>query len=168
MRSRRRARRAGESGLTLIELIVTLGLLTLGVVAMLGLFATIVIATRSTDASAQLASQVRQVQDFIESESLPYLQCGTVAGYDAAVQTARGPGGTLNSVPTSYSVHVIGLQQASGGTHTLVGVTNMSLSPINGCVGSTPDYGVQQIEVNVQEVLNSSHSLKRIVYKRWN
>lgn len=166
MRSRRRARHASEGGLTLIELIVTLFLMTLGVVAMLGLFSTIVIATRSTDASAQLASQMRQVQDFIESENLPYRQCGSVAAYDADAQSARGPGGALNGVPPSYSVHVIGLQQASGGTHTVASVPSQNLSPINGCVGSAADYGVQQLEVSVSDSL--SHSLKRIVYKRWN
>ena len=159
-----RRARPGERGLTLIELIVTMALLTLGVLAMLGLFSTIVIALRSTDSSGQMATQLRQVQDYIEqSVNLQYIPCGTAAAYDTALQGALPSIG----VPASYSVHVVGLQQASSGSHTVGGVAGLAISPIYVCAGSpSPDYGVQQLELRIVDT--SGHSLQRLAYKRWN
>jgi hypothetical protein len=141
-------------------------LLGLGFVAMIGLFSAILVATRSPVDDAQLATQARQVQNYIESENLGYIQCGTAATYDAAVQTARSSGALL--LPSSTTVHVISVDQSTGGTHTAAGVPSVPVGPINGCVGGSADYGVQQLELKLTTSSIPTHSLERIVYKRWN
>ncbi len=161
-RPRRRAR-AGERGLTLIELLVTIALMGGGMVAMVGLFSTVTLSVGVTNADAQLAVQMRQVGDYVESEQFAYIECGTVAGYDTALQTAITA--SKVALPSGVTAHVIALAQASGGTQTVSGVPTAAPA-LAGCNnGTSADYGVQQVEV---KVTSQTHTLTRIVYKRWN
>ena len=162
--SQRRSHR-GERGLTLIELLVTIFLMTVGFLSLLAAFSTIELTVGSTSDDAQLTSQARHVEDYVQSESFSYIVCGAAPDYQAALQTAVSSGKV--ALAAGYGVRVIAVAQASGGSHTVAGV-NGALSPINGCSrgpASGPDYGVQQIKV---EVSSAHHSLARIVFKRWN
>ena len=156
-------RRCGERGVTLIEMLVTLALMGLAVVAMLGLFQATLIPVRSVGTDAQLATQVRQVQDYLESPNFAYIQCGSFSQYDSALQTAI-TSGTL-ALRTATTAHVIGLQQPTGGIHTVNGTAGVALLPINVCNGGSADYGVQQLEVHVA---SGAYKVDRLVYKRWN
>lgn len=153
-----------------MELLVTMALLGLGFVAMIGLFSVIVITGRSPTNDAQLAALARQVEDYIESPNQAYIVCGTAAQYDSALASAISAGTITipsnTTIPSKPSVHVVEVQQASGGTHTIGGVGGQSLTGIGRC-GAGQDFGVQQIEIQLI-VPNSDQSLSRIVYKRWN
>lgn len=162
-----RRKHPSERGVTLIEMVVTIALLALGFVAMIGLFSVVVVVGRSPTNDAQLATQARQVADYLESEDLAYRTCGTAGQYDNDVQTARASNPALDTIPSSTSAHVIRVNQATGGTDTFHGTANTPLVPKAGCVGAPPDYGVQQLEIKLQ-VVNSNQTVTRIVYKRWN
>jgi prepilin-type N-terminal cleavage/methylation domain-containing protein len=157
--ARQTRRRHGEQGLTLIELLVTIAVMGIGFLSLLEAFSTIELTVGATTDDAQLTSQVRQVQDYVESENFTYIRCASAAGYQAAIQTA------ITSIPPSlvlqagYTVRVNAVAQASGGSDTIGAV-----SAIDNCSG-TSDFGVQQIEFTVSSV---RHTLTRIVYKRWN
>jgi prepilin-type N-terminal cleavage/methylation domain-containing protein len=159
----------GERGVTLIELLVTIAIMTIGFVSVISAFSAIEIAVGSISKDAQLTSLARQVGNFIESEQFPYLTCGTAASYDAALQLAIPTHVTL---PAAYKAHVILVAQASGGSHIVSGVSgSQPLIPIGGCSGSGHDFGVQQVEFQVStpgHALASPVIYTRIVFKRWN
>jgi hypothetical protein len=148
-----------------MELLVTIAVMAVGFLGLLAAFSTTELAVGSTSANAQLASQARQVEDYIESESLAYVACEASDGHDyrTALQAAIASGQL--KLPSGYLVAVKKVAQATGGNHTVGGV-NSPIPPINGCTTAVgPDYGVQQITFQVSTV---QHLLSRIVYKRWN
>lgn len=158
----------GESGVTLIELLVTIAIMTIGFVSVISAFSAIEIGVGSISKDAQLTSLAREVGDFIQSERFSYVTCGTGAAYDTQLQSAITAQPPMVIVPGGYSAHVIVVAQASGGTHVVSGVTS-SLIPIGGCsVGH--DFGVQQIEFQVSAPGHTAARIlyTRIVYKRWN
>lgn len=157
-----RGRRRGEQGVTLIELLVTIAVMSIGFVAVISAFSTIEIAVGSIGQDAQLTSQARQVGDFIQSEQYSYITCGTAAGYNATLQTAINANTVV--LQTGYTARVILVVQATGGSHVVSG-TSGALIPIGGCTGSTHDFGVQQIQF---QLTTSRNSITRTVYKRWN
>lgn len=171
VRQPRRRARAGERGLTLIELLVTIAIMGVGFLSILSAFAVVERQVGSTSDDAQLVSATRQVSDVMQAEGFPYVQC-------------TGPAGQAPSGVTSYQSRIRGLvtiagdtisvvavvqAQASGSSHTVSGSTT-ALVPISGCgsagTGSGADYGVQRISVTVQS--SSGNSVSRVVYKRWN
>jgi prepilin-type N-terminal cleavage/methylation domain-containing protein len=151
-RSSQRRTRADERGLTLIELLVTISVMGVGFLSLLAAFSTIEVTVGATSDDAQLTSQARQIEDYIQSEGFAYVTCANPANYQPPLRAAI-------PLPAGYSVTINAVAQASGGSDT-----NGALSPISGCSGS-PDYGVQQIKFTVS---SSRHSLARIIYKRWN
>jgi prepilin-type N-terminal cleavage/methylation domain-containing protein len=160
----------GERGVTLIELLVTIAIMTIGFVSVISAFSTIEIAVGSISKDAQLTSQARQIGDYIESEQFAYITCGTAAGYDAQLQSAIST--QVVRLQSSYNANVILVAQASGGSHVVAGVSgSQPLIPIGGCSGSGHDFGVQQIEFQVStpgHALANPVVYTRIVYKRWN
>ena len=163
-RRQRRRSRARQSGVTLVELLVTMFLMSLGFVSLLAAFSSIELSSGSLSDDAQLTSQVRQVGDYVQSEGYAYIVCGNAPGYQSTLQSAVTAGKVKMFV--GYTAKVVAVAQSSGGTHTASGVPGVALAPINGCTGgASPDYGVQQIEVQVS---SAKHTMQRIVYKRWN
>jgi prepilin-type N-terminal cleavage/methylation domain-containing protein len=156
-RSERRTR-AHQKGLTLIELIVTMSLMSIGFLSLLAAFSSIELTVAKTSDDAQLTSQDRQIQDYIESENLTYVECASAADYQSALAAAQASGAVL--LPGEYHVWVDAVAEASSGSDS-----NGPLQAINNCSG-TPDYGVQQIKFHVSSP--AGISLTRIVYKRWN
>jgi hypothetical protein len=134
-------------------LLVTIALMGVGFLSVLVAFSTIEVTVGATTDDAQLTSQVRQVQDYVESENFTYIKCATAAGYQTAIQAAP------LVLLAGYTVTVNAVAQASGGSDTIG-----ALSAIDNCSGM-PDFGVQQIKFTVS---SSRHTLTRIVYKRWN
>lgn len=154
--------------MTLIELVITIGLMAVVFVAVLAAFQLVEKAVGTTSNDAQLASRARAVEDFIQSETVAYFSCEPTSGadYDSALQTAIAPGGKLPwPAAATYTAHVVAVAQATGGTHTVTGASQ-PLVALHSC--STPgvaDYGVQQIKIQVS---TPQHSLTRVIYKRWN
>jgi prepilin-type N-terminal cleavage/methylation domain-containing protein len=152
----------GEQGVTLVELLVTIAIMTIGFVSVISAFSAIEIGVGSISKDAQLTSQARQVGDYIESDQFAYITCASAAGYDAPLQSAISA--QTVRLTSGYTAHVVLVAQASGGSHVISG-TSSSLIPIGGCPGNGHDFGVQQIEFQVS---TTGHSIQRIVYKRWN
>jgi prepilin-type N-terminal cleavage/methylation domain-containing protein len=161
----------GERGVTLVELLVTIAIMTIGFVSVISAFSTIELAVGTIGNDAQLTSLAREVGDYIESAQFAYITCGTYTAYDAALQSAIATQ-AVKLGASSYSAHVIQVAQASGGSHVVSGVSgSQPLIPIGGCSGSQPnDFGVQQIQfhVSTQGRSSASSTYTRIVYKRWN
>jgi prepilin-type N-terminal cleavage/methylation domain-containing protein len=162
-----RRRHRSERGVTLIELLVTIAIMTIGFVSVISAFSAIEIGVGSISKDAQLTSQARQVGDFIESEQFAYITCGTAATYDSPLQVAINA--QTVKLPAGYTAQVIQVAQASGGSHIVSGVSSL-LIPIGGCSGSGYDFGVQQIKFQVSAPGHTAARIvyTRIVYKRWN
>src|ERR1700719_678824 len=122
VRGLQRGQRSGEHGVTLIELIVTIAIMTIGFVSVISAFSAIEIGVGSISKDAQLTSQARQVGDYIESEQFAYITCGTAAVYDAPLQAAISAQ-TVTLTP-SYAAHVVLVAQASGGSHVISGTSS--------------------------------------------
>jgi hypothetical protein len=138
-------------------LLVTISIMAVGFVSLLAAFSTIELTAGATSDDAQLTSEVRQVQDFVESEGFSYIDCASASTYQTSLQNAATAGRITLS---GYTLTVNAVAQASGGSDT-----NGALQAISGCSGGSPDYGVQQIKFTIS---SARHSLTRIVYKRWN
>jgi prepilin-type N-terminal cleavage/methylation domain-containing protein len=166
----RRRRRAGERGLTLIELLVTIAIMGVGFLSILSAFAVIERQVGSTSDDAQLTSVARQVGDVMESDSFKYVQCTGPAGQPPSGNSYQTTIRGLVAVPgDTVTVVAVAQAQASGSSHTVAGTTT-PLNAISSCTSagtaSSADYGVQRITFKVQSSLGNS--LSRVVYKRWN
>jgi prepilin-type N-terminal cleavage/methylation domain-containing protein len=173
-RAARRAR-AGQRGVTLIELLVTIGVLAVGFVALLTAFAQTELAVGTTNADAILASRAAQVAGYIQSSgNFTYVQCtgplgqspGGVKSYLAQLfdQTSKV---RISGAWTNRD-RILSVAQASSGNHTVAG-QEVPIAPRNCSLsgtGSSADYGIQQIVFQV--VSPGGQTLTRTVYKRWN
>jgi len=166
----RRHLRREETGLTLIEMLVTIAVLVVGFLALVSAFAQAELRVSSTSDAAQLASHARQVGDAIKAESLAYVQCSGPQGqapsghttYQAALRSS-------GAMTTRDTVSSVAQAVSSRSSHTVSGVP-APLVAINSCASagtsSNADYGVQQITFQV--VASDGRALVRVVYKRWN
>ena len=174
-RAARRAR-AGERGVTLIELLVTIGVLAVGFVALLTAFAQTELAVGTTRADALLVSRATQVAGYIQSDSegFTYVKCtgplgqspGGVKSYRAQLYDTASKV-RISGAWTSLD-RIVSVEQASTGNHTVAGQQG-PIAPrdcsLSG-TGSSADYGVQRIVFQV--VSPGGQTLTRTVYKRWN
>jgi hypothetical protein len=153
----RRATRRGERGLTIIETIATIFLLTVGIVGFAaGMAATERIATINQD-QAQLEVATRQLSDWVrDSRALPYVYCEQASGtdYNVALGQALTP-----SAGTTFKITKV-LESPL----TAKGLPNGGAAPpqTNGCPAGVGDWGVQEITVKVSD---AAHSVTRIVWK---
>lgn len=168
--TRRRASRGvrrGESGVTLIELLVTIAIMAASFVALLSAFSTVEKQTASTTDDAQLVVLARQVTDVIEAQpaqqGIQYVVCSTASG--ATYQSELNADSAINKGTDTVTVvsvaQALGSVSSSWQTYTGSG-THVPLSSIGSC---GTDYGVQQITFKVSS--KEGNSLTRVVYKRW-
>jgi prepilin-type N-terminal cleavage/methylation domain-containing protein len=170
VRQRRHRAHAGEQGLTLIELLVTIAIMGVGFLSLLSAFAVVERQVGSTSDNAQLASAARQVGDVMESDTFAYVQCTGPAGQppsgNSYQTTIRG---LVTIAGDTITVLSVAQAQAAGSSHTVSGNTT-ALNAISSCgsagTGSGADYGVQRINFKVQST--TGNSVSRVVYKRWN
>ncbi len=166
-RSRRRRGRGGERGVTLIELLVTIAVMTLGFVALIAAFSTVELQVSSTNDDAQLTTVARQAADVIETQvpqgGIAYVLCSPSAGgtYQTELNGAFKPPAT-----DTLTIVSVAQAQASGSSHILSSnPAPVALTPVSTCGRASPDFGVQQITFKVSS--SHRHSLVRTVYKRW-
>ena len=171
-----RRTRATERGVTLIELLITIGVLAVGFVAVLTAFAQTELAVGTTNANAILASRASQVASYIQaSGNFTYVQCTGALG--------QSPGGVKSYLAQLFDNtskvrisgawttrdRIVSVAQATSGSHTVSG-QQVPITPRSDCAlsgtGSTADFGVQQIVFQV--VSPGGQVLTRTVYKRWN
>lgn len=153
----RRSRHRSQQGLTLIEMIVTIAIMTIAIVGIGGSLAqTEHIATISQD-QAQLEVAMRQLSDYVRDSSpngLAYHLCASAANYTTLPTTPTGV--------TSWGVSTVGLSTA--GTRNGTGVAPIQYCVTAGTCNSTHlcDWGVQELTVFVK---NGSRTLTRTVWK---
>lgn len=165
-RRRGRSARRGQSGLTLIEMIVTLALLSVGIVGITGgIAATERIATVNQD-QAQLEVAMRQLSDYVRDSSstgLAYQWCAqvtapvTAASPGTSAYTSALPGRPAGVTQWGFSA----IYESTAGK-----VNGTATSPVSatGCPAGTEDWGVQEIKITV---FDGARSLTRTVWKSY-
>jgi prepilin-type N-terminal cleavage/methylation domain-containing protein len=154
---RRRRGRRGQDGLTLVEMLVTIVLITVGV---LGIADAIGGAERSAGIvqdQAKLEVAMRQLSDFVRSDlaapnGLTYVFCATPGTY------------TLPAKPSGVASWVI----PAGGIHESTAASRNGASLPNptgqrACGSGVYDWGVQEITLRVTST--TGHTLTRTVWK---
>jgi prepilin-type N-terminal cleavage/methylation domain-containing protein len=170
-------RRTGERGLTMIEMIATIALVSVGVVGIAGgIAATERIATVNQDQS-QLEVAMRQLSDWVRDSScnapcltkqaLPYSYCeqASVMGTDVYNVELRAAVTANVLTPPSNTTFVITKVQESptGSANGLRnGVGTPPLPQSTTCPPGVGDWGVQEITLKVSD---AARSITRVVWK---
>ncbi|MGO8685955.1 MAG: type II secretion system protein J [Candidatus Dormibacteria bacterium] len=141
-----RGRRAGERGLTLIELLVTIAVMSVAVVGITAGLAATQLDSSIAQTQAQLEAAMRDVSDYVGSDQLTYVGCAAPSNYQGAVSEL--------SLPTGVTATVINVWKST----KLNGV----LLTGSACPGGGYDLGVQEIRL---QVATATHSLTREVWK---
>jgi Tfp pilus assembly protein PilV len=164
-----RGRHAGQLGLTLIEIIITITLLTIGVVGIAGGIATAEHIANINQSQAQLEVQMRQMSDWVRdstSKGLTYQLCATTVNYQTSVNSAITAGAL--TPPAGVQLSIAHVYFSTSGSRT-----GVPTPPVNICSGACPgascvgDWGVQEISLKVSGPTASGglRSLTRIVWK---
>jgi type II secretory pathway pseudopilin PulG len=153
----KRRTRAAERGLTLIEMIVTVAVMTLAVVGIAGAMAATERIASVTQDQAQLELAMRQLSDFVRdstpSTGLHYTLCAHSSDYIG--QLPPKPAGVTN-----WTVSAV-YESTSDSRNTT------PVKPLRTCSGTCPascvgDWGVQEITLRVSD---GASSLTRVVWK---
>lgn len=142
--------------MTLLEVMITIAILTIGVVGVMGGVAAAQRISGINQSQAQLEPAMRQLSDFVRDSStqgLGYKLCANLTNnkYSLAGLGAAPAG-------LQWSITDVAVSATNGGTRA-----GVPTSPIQTC-GSGGDWGVQEITLQVK---NASHSLTRIIWKAW-
>jgi prepilin-type N-terminal cleavage/methylation domain-containing protein len=162
-------RRRGERGLTMIEMIITIALITVGVLGIAGGIASAERIARISQDQAQLEAQARQLSDWVRdstSKGLNYQPCATTANYQTSVNAAITAG--ILTPPAGVQLTISHVYFSTSGSRNGAGT-----APLNTCSGACPgascvgDWGVQEITLLVKEPTASTglRSLTRTVWK---
>lgn len=145
----KRRERGGERGLTLIEIIITIALLTVGVVGIAGGIASAERIASISQEQAQIDVQMRQFSDWVRdstSAGLTYKACATTVNYQALVNAAITAG--VLTPPAGIQLTVTQVYLSTSGSRN--GVSKDPLSAGTACPGTCPgtscvgDWGVRR------------------------
>lgn len=176
--TRRRRVHRHQSGLTLIETIVTIALLAVGIV---GITAGVAAAERTAAINqdqAQLQVAMRQLADFVRDSNptngLAYNPCAQVSTAVSATSGGTTSGGPNPTYTTQLAAKLsrpsgvgqwgfTSIYESTSGQHD-----GTSTTPLwsGGCPAGTGDWGVQEIQVTVFDALGT-RSLTRTVWKSY-
>jgi prepilin-type N-terminal cleavage/methylation domain-containing protein len=163
MHRARRTRHEGERGLTLIEMIVTIAVMTIGIVGITGALAQTEKLAGITQQQANLDLVARQLADYVRDTSGPTSATGL--GYKYCANTTSNAY-TLPAAPTGYTWKITAVQLSTGATRqSASGLTaNIIAKASCGTIGGVAigDWGVQKITVAVSA---STMSVTRTVWK---
>jgi len=157
-----------EAGLTLIEMIITIALITIAIVGITGAVASTERLSAVNQSQAKLEIQARQVADFVRDSrgsGLAYHACADNVYYNAHLGGSAPAGGGTTWIITKVNESMAN-QDLRNGSST--GVTPAGNGVTGGiCSVTVWDYGVQEIWVKVCETscMAANRSLTRIVWK---
>lgn len=170
-------RRGGERGLTMIEMIATIALVSVGVVGIAGgIAATERIAAVNQDQS-QLEVAMRQLSDWTRDSScntscfmtqfraLPYSPCeqASVTGTDPYnVELQAAVSANLLTPPLNTKFVITRVQESPTGSNGLRNGVGTSPQTTAGCPAGVGDWGVQEITLKVSD---AARSITRVVWK---
>ena len=149
----RRSRRRAQSGLTLIETIVTVAILAIGVTGIAASFSASQILSRDIAIEAKVAATGRLNTDNLRSSAVGYVPCAPASAYQTSV--FQPPGETVTVLTP-----IIFIQTIAGSNNGAV---------LQDC-GGTPDQrdlGIQQLRIKTTDQA-TGRSLVRVVLKMWN
>ena len=138
--------RSDQAGLTLIEMVVTLAIISIAVVGIVYGFSAIVRSAGDAQVQAELDAAAQTAADYVQSV-LPYCPCDANCG---------GATYSLNGLPMPPDVTSWSLASVTESNSD----SNLGLSG-KGC-GSEVDYGVQEITLTVSD---GPTSVSRTVWK---
>jgi prepilin-type N-terminal cleavage/methylation domain-containing protein len=150
-----RRRHRSEHGLTLVEVLVTIAILTIGVVGIVGGVGAAQRISGINQAQAQLEPAMRQLSDYVRDSSLqglhPYIPCANTTNNQYSLAG-------LGLAPTglSWSITKVAVSVTNGGTRN-----GVATPPLQTCA-SGADWGVQEITLQVR---SATRSLTRVIWK---
>lgn len=158
-----RGRRGGERGLTLIEMLVTIAIMSIGIAAMVGGLADAERSAAVARSQSALDAALRTASD--QLRSAPYVACAGVSPGDAYTVSVPGVSAEAATVlrpdaPPQLSSAAGAVTEAS----TRCGASGGTLE-LDGCTpghGETCDYGIQRVTVTVS---SSGRTLSREIWK---
>ena len=159
---RRHRRHRGQKGMTLIDTLVGMALMTIGVAGITYSFSAMETSAAVSTDQARLQAEMRQLSDFVRSpDALAYQQCATMSQYTTLIGNNSAFAGNKFPPATSDSWSVVWVRKSTSATRTVGGVPS---SPPHwaDCGSGVGDWGVQEIQLKVQ---SPSRSLTRVVWK---
>jgi prepilin-type N-terminal cleavage/methylation domain-containing protein len=153
-----RWRHRRERGLTLLEVLITITILTIGVVGVMGGVAAAQRISGINQEQAQLEPAMRQLSDYVRDSSAQGLTYKLCANTTTNAYSLAG----LGSAPgvLQWFITKVAYSVTNGGTRN-----GVATSPLLACPGGG-DWGVQEITLQVK-IINTNRSLTRVVWKAW-
>lgn len=166
-----RPKRHGENGLTLLETLITMVLLTVAMVGITGSIAATQRVAAITQDQSRLEVAMRQLSDFVRdstSAGLGYQTCTKVTAPVTAGAAGTTTGtyatqiGALAKPPGVKQWGLTAIALSTNGTHD----TNSNIGAVwtTGCPVGQGDYGVQKITLSVFDSAGT-RSISRTVWK---
>ncbi len=149
-----RWRHRRERGLTLLEVIITIAILTIGVVGVMGGVAAAQRISGINQNQAQLEPAMRQLSDYVRDSSSQGLTYKLCANTTTNAYSLAGLG--MPPAALQWSITNVAVSVTNGGTRN-----GVATSPVQPCA-SGGDWGVQEITLQVK---NATRSLTRVVWK---
>jgi type II secretory pathway pseudopilin PulG len=164
---RARSRRRGEAGLTLIDTLVAIAIMSVSIVVIVGGFANAARSASIATDQANLEATMNHLTDWVRSPSIPYKWCAdpnqTLAQSYSAAIVANPPlqGSGPDAVPIPANV-VTAAIHASSMTRTNAAVTNPGGLLQLQCTDGN-DWGVQRLTLTLTS--SSGRTLSQVLYK---
>lgn len=149
-----RHRRRSERGLTLIEMMIAIAIMSVGFVSLLATFDAAERSSAVTQGQSTLEVAARQLSDYMRSrDQVPYVLCATPSSYSIGISPPAGVKWSIQNVYLS-----------TGATRN-----GASISSLQSC-GSKGDWGVQEVKFQVWlspalSCATSTQCLTRTVWK---
>jgi prepilin-type N-terminal cleavage/methylation domain-containing protein len=159
--------RKGQRGLTLIEMLVAIAIMTVGVIGIAASFANIQRDAQVGQNQASLEATMGHVTDYLRSKAVAYTYCAQQGSTYSVGMTVEGVNLGLNAPPSVTLTKVTNVD--SNGTVLPPLFDCASGSPVapppgtTVCPSSYCDWGVQRLTVTITST--TGRSLTRVVFK---
>jgi len=153
----------------LIEMIVTMAIMSLVIVGIAASFSSAELAARDVSVQSQLEARARQDTDLLRSDcgaAQSNAQCGSQGVPYVICAGASGATGSYGS----YILDSVTVTLETSATSNSAGTLANPVGKIPKDCGGNPDvkdYGIQKLTVTVTDTA-AGRSLTRVVYKKWN
>jgi len=175
--SRPRVRARREVGESLIEVLITVFLMGIVVIAILTALLVLVQTAALNKEKTRAAVTLQMATEKTKSAvgDLEYVPCGTAATYDAKLQNVLGLSTDADAGVHTYSVHIIDVAYRSGDWKTKANNGQEPFLPfVSSCPGTTTvsgtqrDGGIQRVTLEVRSGTANSYQVEEqmIIVKR--